>query len=336
MMMKASVVLPSSYVQQFGELVEDLGGDFQACLAAAELTEKGFDAPLFRCEWSQFETLVSQAISLTGKPEIGLLLGERLLVHTHGVLGYAAMNAETLSDALQTLEQFIRVRVAFMQLAFDAQAAALVLSSDMPLGQAERMLMEAILLAIKQIIDFITQEKCAITQVRFHYPAPEEAHLIAQVFDVDVQFGAPLSGLCIAPELLYKPLRVAEPEAYAMAQTLCEQALAELGEETTLSQRIQRFLLTRHNEFPTLEQVCRQLHTTPRTLHRRLQAEGTSFRELTEGVKHRLALQYLQEGQSSLQEVAYLLGYSDVANFRRAFKRWEGVSPTEYLARRQA
>ncbi len=335
-MMTASVALPSSYIQQLGELVEDLGASFDTCLAEAGLRADVLEEPMFRCAWPQFETLAQAVITATAKPELGLLLGERLLVHTHGVLGYAAMNAETLSEALQTLEQFIRVRVAFMQLAYDADNAALVLSSDMPLGQAERLLMEAILLAIKQIIDFITREKAAITQVRFHYQAPAEAALIEQVFDTQVQYGAPLSGLCIAPDLLHKPLRVAEPEAYAMAQTLCEQALAKLGDESALSQRIQRYLLTRHNEFPTLEQVCRQLHTTPRTLHRRLKAEGTSFREITDTTKHRLALQYLQEGQNSLQEVAYLLGYSDLANFRRAFKRWVGLSPSEYLAQQES
>lgn len=331
----ASVVLPSSYIQQLGELVDDLGASFEHCLSTANLDAALLGTPVFRCSWPQFETLINAALRTTAKPELGLLLGERLLVHTHGVLGYAAMNAETLSEALQTLEQFIRVRVAFMQLAFDVENSRLVLSSDMPLGAAERLLTEAILLAIKQIIDFITRDKAAVVEVMFHYQAPQEVALIQDVFDSPVQFGEPLSGLCIAPDLLYGPLRVAEPGAYAMAQTLCEQALAELGSEPSLSQRIQRYLLTRHNEFPTLEQVCRQLHTTPRTLHRRLKSEGTSFRELTESIKHRLALQYLREGQNSFQEVAYLLGYSDLANFRRAFKRWEGVSPSVYLQQQE-
>lgn len=331
-MMTAAVALPSSYVQQLGELVDDLGADFSACLQVVGLQQSSLETPIFRCSLDVFVTLVSAAMEATNKPELGLLLGERLLVHTHGVLGYAAMNAETLSDAVKTLEQFIRVRVAFMQLAYDRESSSLVLSSDIPLGLAERFLLEAILMALKQIVDFITRDKGAITCVMFHYSAPQEAALIQQVFDRRVQFDAPLSGLCIAPALLHKPLRVAEPQAYAMAQTLCEQALAELDDDTLLSQRIQRYLLARHNEFPTLEQVCRQLHTTPRTLHRRLKSEQTSFRELTETIKHRLALQYLREGQNSFQEVAYLLGYSDLANFRRAFRRWEGVSPSVFLA----
>src|SRR5699024_64090 len=112
-MMTASVALPSSYIQQLGEVVEDLGASFDTCMAEARFHGAALAGPMFRGTWPQFEALVHAATTATAKPELGLLLGERLLVHTHGVLGYAAMNAETLSEALQTLEQFIRVRVAF-------------------------------------------------------------------------------------------------------------------------------------------------------------------------------------------------------------------------------
>lgn len=75
---------------------------------------------------------------------------------------------------------------------------------------------------------------------------------------------------------------------------------------------------------------------TPRTLHRRLIDEGTSFRELLEEVRHTLAVEHLKSGRFSIEEIAYTLGYSDLANFRRAFKRWEDVPPSESRARLEA
>ncbi|MNG28149.1 Urease operon transcriptional activator [compost metagenome] len=69
---------------------------------------------------------------------------------------------------------------------------------------------------------------------------------------------------------------------------------------------------------------------TPRTLHRRLLDEGTTFKQILEDVRHTLAVEHLKAGQLSIQEIAYSLGYNDVANFRRAFRRWEGVPPSEY------
>ncbi len=71
---------------------------------------------------------------------------------------------------------------------------------------------------------------------------------------------------------------------------------------------------------------------TPRTLHRRLSDEDTSFHELLEEVRHMLAVEHVKSGRLSIEEIAYSLGYSDLANFRRAFKRWESVPPSEYRA----
>jgi AraC-like DNA-binding protein len=72
------------------------------------------------------------------------------------------------------------------------------------------------------------------------------------------------------------------------------------------------------------------LHMTPRTLHRRLLAEGTSYRALLESVLHTLATEHVKSGHFTMEEIAYRLGYTDLANFRRAFKRWESVPPSAY------
>ena len=68
-------------------------------------------------------------------------------------------------------------------------------------------------------------------------------------------------------------------------------------------------------------------------MHRQLLREGASFKELLDQTRHMLALRYLQARDMSVKEIAYMLGYSDVANFRRAFKRWEGVAPKAYRAK---
>ena len=81
--------------------------------------------------------------------------------------------------------------------------------------------------------------------------------------------------------------------------------------------------------FPSLNVTARLFHLTPRTLHRRLLDEGSSFKEILEQVRH-LAVEYLKAGHLSIEEIAYSLGYTDMANFRRAFKRWEAMPPSRY------
>ena len=84
--------------------------------------------------------------------------------------------------------------------------------------------------------------------------------------------------------------------------------------------------------FPGPNVTARLFHLTPRTLHRRLLEEGTSFKEILEQVRHTLAVEYLKAGHLSIEEIAYTLGYTDMANFRRAFKRWEVMPPSRYRA----
>jgi AraC-like DNA-binding protein len=96
---------------------------------------------------------------------------------------------------------------------------------------------------------------------------------------------------------------------------------------------VRRLLLEKQIRFPSLQVTARMLHMTPRTLHRRLVAEGTSYREVLESVRHTLAIEHLKSGRFGMDEIAYRLGYTDLANFRRAFKRWESMPPSEYRAR---
>ena len=84
--------------------------------------------------------------------------------------------------------------------------------------------------------------------------------------------------------------------------------------------------------FPGPNVTARLFHLTPRTLHRRLLEEGASFKDILEQVRHTLAVEYLKAGHLSIEEIAYSLGYTDMANFRRAFKRWEAMPPSRYRA----
>jgi AraC-like DNA-binding protein len=72
------------------------------------------------------------------------------------------------------------------------------------------------------------------------------------------------------------------------------------------------------------------LSMTTRTLHRRLAKEQQNYKAILQDVRFTLAKQYLVNQTNSIKQVAYLLGYEDVANFRRAFKKWQGQSPQQY------
>lgn len=159
---------------------------------------------------------------------------------------------------------------------------------------------------------------------------PGYAERVAQMFRCEVLYDQPWSGFILPLSLVDLPLRRNDPLTYRETLRICESELEKLIAVESLGQRVQQLLLSRADAFPSLETTAAHFHMTPRTLHRRLHQEGTAFREILETVRHSLALAHLQAGRLSFQEIAFSLGYHDIANFRRAFKRWEGIPPSEY------
>ena len=81
---------------------------------------------------------------------------------------------------------------------------------------------------------------------------------------------------------------------------------------------------------PALNEVADMLHMHERTLRRKLESEGTSFNGIVDDVRASLALEYLRTTKMTTDDIAALIGFSDAANFRRAFKRWTGKAPSDF------
>ena len=124
--------------------------------------------------------------------------------------------------------------------------------------------------------------------------------------------------------------RLADPRSHAMAREMCEQLLDEINRAGGVAADIRRILIEQPGRYPSIEAIAGRLSMYPRSLRRKLQAEGTSYRDLLAEVRMRLATEYLRKTRMTNEEIAGRLGYSDAANFRHAFIRWTGKSPTEF------
>jgi AraC-like DNA-binding protein len=173
---------------------------------------------------------------------------------------------------------------------------------------------------------------CQVYEIAFPFEAPEYAAVASDIFGAKVRYGQSWTGFSAPRSVLDLPLKLADPAAFEEAKQICQRELARIAAQESISARVRRLLLENQAGFPSLQVAARLLHMTPRTLHRRLVDEDTSFRELLESVRHLLAVEHLKSDRFSVEELAYRLGYTDLANFRRAFKRWEGIAPAAYRA----
>ncbi len=326
--------LPSQYVQQIAGQMTRMGVRLPDWLLQLQRPGLNCELEIQHLSFADFQRLVREAIALTGEPAFGLLVGERLLVHSHGILGYAAVNSLSLRQALQLMERYFLVRTSLLsvQVVADGALTRLVFSEPHPLGDIRVPVMEAVILTIKNLVDYVTLGVCQVATVSFPFEAPAHADLARELFGCEVRYGGDWTGFALSSEHLDQPLRSGNPEALREAEQLCQQELAKLTRQQTLSARVRRLMLEKQGGFPTLQVSARLLNMTPRTLHRRLQDEGTSYRDILEDIRHHLAVEHIKAGKLTLQEVAYMLGYDDLSNFRRAFKRWEGVAPSAFRA----
>lgn len=324
--------LPIHYVRQIADQVKSLGADVPQWLAQSQLTEADLANPMQTVSFPVAYQLVVNALAVTQEPALGLLVGERLVVNTHGILGYAAMNSGTLRQALDLFERYIGVRTTLVLVShhIDGPHVHVRFEEPQPLGEIRRTVLEAIMLTVKNVLDYITMGSRHVMWVSFPFDRPEYADLTQDMFNSEVRYNQAWAGFTIPEAILDQPLKMADPATFADAAAICQRELDKLTQNESLSGRVRRIMLEKQNGFPSLNVTARLFHMTPRTLHRRLLDEGTSYKDILENVRHMLALEHLKAGHLSIQEIAYTLGYTDMANFRRAFKRWEGMAPSQY------
>jgi AraC-like DNA-binding protein len=167
-----------------------------------------------------------------------------------------------------------------------------------------------------------------VRQVEFRQPTPPAVAPYHDLFRAPVRFGAEADRLCLSDEEWHAPTADAD-EALARLMEEYARILARRipPSESGLVPDVRKAIAVALPEGGSASDVARSLHVSVRTLQRMLAAQGTSFKEVSEAVRARLAEEYLADPTVATVEVAFLLGFSDQSSFHRAFRRWTGESP---------
>lgn len=326
---------PTPYLRLMGDQLQRSGVD-----AAAWRARHGLDDPAIRGAWidlpaPRFVAALADAVRECREPALGLLLGERLAAGTHGIVGHAVLHSTTLGQALDVVLRYAALRMPI--LAFSATRDRthwhLLLDPLHPLGAAERPLMEATLLAIHRLLGTLLLGTSPVDAVALPHALGKDAPLARALFGCDVRGNEPRASLRIPLRYLDASLPSADPEAFAIAERQCREELARRDASVLFADRVRALL-----QGPLLASadaaVCaRLLALGLRSLERRLAAEGTGFRAIVDAARRARAEALLTEG-ATVDATASAIGYGDVANFRRAFRRWTGMSPAAWRERR--
>jgi AraC-like DNA-binding protein len=176
-----------------------------------------------------------------------------------------------------------------------------------------------------------------LLRATFAYPRPGKyVEELKHVFRCGYLFDAPTTSLWFDARFLQQPVVRSRDELKRFLSVAPLGFMMMPEDEASLSRRVRSMLLaggTLPLNFPTFEEVATAMRTNEQTLRRRLKQELTSYRTIKEYIRRDLAIQKLMESRQPVQEIAYLLGYSEPRAFTRAFQQWTGSSPIQYRTR---
>ncbi|MBO6849497.1 MAG: AraC family transcriptional regulator [Marinobacter sp.] len=284
----------------------------------------------------QFTLLCREALRRSGNSALGLEFGRRLKFTTHGSLSQAAISCDTLHQALSVLIKYFRIRFVYMELDFfvDGEDAVVQLSLAHDVEDLYRFNIEVVMASLMDVNQLLFGARLIETGVcRLDYPEPEHTEGYRAIFGDRVDFSCGVNQLRFRKSFLELPISLSNPVTRRVAEAQCEEELRSIDAATSVTSRVRRLLeAVRGGGLPGLEAIANQLSMSPRTLRRQLSSEGARYQVLLDQVRHERALELLRRGRLSIDEVADSLGYSDPSNFGRAFRKWEGVSPTVWRA----
>jgi AraC-type DNA-binding domain-containing proteins len=287
--------------------------------------------------YAQVVQLIERALELCPYPGLGLRIGREESPAQWGILGFATMCCQTLRDMIGMVIKYHRIAASMAEFYFWEKDDLAVIEVRPPraLHAALPTVVEEHLSATWSVARLLTGRKdLRPSQVNVSYTPPRYARLYRDVFGCPVNFSQASNCLMFERKWLKLPIMHSSALSSQMAERICALQLRRQYVEDDLVHKV-RYLLLAHTEtFPDAEQVAESLSITSRTLRNRLRAESTSFQSILDDVRHQLAVTYLEESELPLGDISELLGFNDVSNFRRAFKKWTGKCPSKVRASR--
>lgn len=304
------------------------------CLRGSGIAVGNLEDPVCEIEASQELAVVRNlAPLLADVPGLGLDAGQRYRLTGYGILGYALLCSRTLRSAIEFAMRNLDLTFAFSLFRAEkvAEGLRIVLDDrDLP-EDCRQFLVERDAAASLTVSRQLLLKPLPLVSTSFRFERPAYAARFEELFLGAVRFGAPENSMVIGNEWADLPLPQADERTARLCEEQCRELLDRRRVRARISERVRQHLL-RPQRTPQMEGLAAELGMAPRTLHRHLAAEGTSFRQLVDEVRQALAEEMLAH-RMTVDEVAERLGYSEASSFVHAFKRWNGISPRAYRQR---
>ncbi|MFV8572026.1 AraC family transcriptional regulator [Marinobacter sp. SBS5] len=274
--------------------------------------------------------------ALPDEPALGFKLGLQYNVATFGVWGFALRTSRTLRDAANTALRYLPLSTAYCRMyTFEEDGRFGIGLDPEPIPpHLRQFLLERDLATGINLLKELSLSGLSICAAEFQGPPPDHAELIADTMGVLPRFHSNRTAMLVSAEAADQPLPTFSPRLVRMLDDQCRFQLDQ-RQTSGLTGMVRQQVLGSLGLVATLDEVASKLAMSSRSLRRKLEQEGSSFRTIIEEERRQTATQILSSSDMKLDELAIHLGYTDTASFTRAFRRWMGMSPGEYRRQKQ-
>lgn len=305
----------------------------EAMLSGSGLKPQDFDTTARLLNLSQEQQVLLNALSLSSNTSLGLEIGLAARISAYGLLGYAMMTAPTLRVGLGVSLRLPALLGTYFQLKLTEEEHITQLSLEgcrAPL-LLEPALTELCLGSFKTLISDMLGSAFIPRSAQFRYQADDGmADAYTEGFECPISFSHPKSMIVFDSALLDQKLPLADRLCHQKVLELCLAQNRELVANREWLEKLRCVLSENLLTPPTLETLGGLMHCSPRTLRRQLQMQNSSYRQLLDELRFEKAKALLIAGAGTSDQIAEQLGFSDGASFRRAFRRWCGMSPNSF------
>ncbi len=323
---------PVIYSRMFLEILAEEGIEPGKILSGTGLSAADLADPANLITVTQQIRIYANIANLSRRSTVGLHQGQRIMPHHHGVWGYAMQTAANLGQAIRIFNQYFDVAgpIARQTLQIDGKVARWQSLDVLPVEPARRVGMEEMLSGNFNLCKQLTAGKFKLRALHLDYPAPNGKEHYEELFQCEVLFEQENIEMIFNASLLNLKLKNADPESRRICEERCRDLLDRLGRGADIVDRVRKIIYENPCDRRDVDSVASTLCMSSRTLRRHLQLAETSFRKVLNDVQEALAIDYLCSTDLSIDEIAFLLGYSDTSNFRHAFKQWTDLTPSSY------
>ncbi|MBI1212387.1 MAG: helix-turn-helix domain-containing protein [Alphaproteobacteria bacterium] len=332
----------AGYAKGFLDFAVSKGAPRDKLLELAKIDARDIDDLDKRIPLASYVALVEAGAALLNEPAIALQYGEAVRMQDISIVGLICEACETTIEVGTQLNRYWRlvldgdesapagiVRLVKQDDGLWMEVTSRVFNSNPRMVEAEfaRLVWNTRTMFASNA-EF--QKIGFPLAVQFSYDEPPYRAEYDRVFGVPLEFGTKWNAIRVDPRFLSLKQPPVSRYVFGVLSERAKAMLKSLENAKTTRGRVESLLiLVLHQGEPSIERISEKMGLSRPTLYRRLKAEGITFEKLLDELRHQMALHYLNDKKVSVNETAYLIGFSDPSAFSRAFKRWTGKSPRE-------